>query len=288
MPFAYVCVGSISQRFSSSISGKPIGRVAVHLVRRREDERHLGRVLARGLEHHERAVRVHGEVHDRIARRPVVRRLRRGVHDEREVAAIRREHLVHRIQVADVRANVRVARAELPLQLLALPRGARLVAEEHAAHVVVDAHDVHAEPGEVRGRLRSDQAGRAGDDGDGHARLQWLLMISTRSPGSSRRARSARARARDPARRSPRSPRDRRSTCAAATRCVRPRRVRRDRPPRRPSRRESHPRFPTALAPRTARDARSPSTRSTSSESRSRRMVRPASPRAHRQVHTRS
>ena len=62
------------------------GRVAVDLVRRREDEGRVRRVRARRLEQVERADRVDREVGLRLARRPVVRRLRGGVDDQLELA----------------------------------------------------------------------------------------------------------------------------------------------------------------------------------------------------------
>ena len=192
------------------------------------------------------------------------------------------------VGIADVRAHVRVARAELLLELLALPRRAGLLAEEHAAHVVVDAHDIHPEPGEVRRCLRANEAGRAGDDRDASllapvaadyrldcptVRIARMVLEHVRAPV---RADALRFRGILAPRR------------AAASRCAPRRRRARDRPPRRPRPRESHPPSPIAPAPRRAPAAQSPSTRTPSSESRSRRRARRASPRAHPQARTRS
>src|SRR5207248_8232319 len=47
--------------------------------------------------------------------------------------------------------------------------GGRLRPEEPGAHVVVDAHDVEAQAGEVPDRLGPDETGRTGDDDDTHA-----------------------------------------------------------------------------------------------------------------------
>ena len=60
---------------------QPIRRVAIDFVRRRKNERRFRANFARRFEQIQRAVGVDREIRLRIARRPIVRRLRRGVHD---------------------------------------------------------------------------------------------------------------------------------------------------------------------------------------------------------------
>jgi hypothetical protein len=125
-------------------------------------------VAPRRLEQVERAVRVHREVDLRRARGPVVRRLRRRVHDELELPREHREHAHHARLVADVD----VERGELPmraLEAIGLALGRRRGAEELRAHVVVEAHDVEARLDERADGLRADEPARAGDDRRPHA-----------------------------------------------------------------------------------------------------------------------
>ena len=96
----------------------------------------------------ERAVGVDGEIGERLARGPVVRRLGRGVDHERDVAAVAREQPVHGVGVADVGVDVAVAAARRARA--AARRQAVLPSspKKYAAHVVVDADDVEALAGE--------------------------------------------------------------------------------------------------------------------------------------------
>ena len=73
-----VVLGKLEPRLEL-LERQEVRPVAVDLVRRREDERRVGLVPARRLEQVERAVRVDGEVGQRLRRRPVVRGLRGGV-----------------------------------------------------------------------------------------------------------------------------------------------------------------------------------------------------------------
>ncbi len=84
-----------------------IRQVAIHLVRRAEDERGRRRMAARRLEQVQRPVGVDREVGLRIRRGPVVRRLRRGVdHElERAAAARRTRGRRHRRRGCRSRAN---------------------------------------------------------------------------------------------------------------------------------------------------------------------------------------
>ena len=65
-----------------------IRRVAIDFVSRCKNERRLGRKLSRGFEQIQCAVRVHRKIGLRIASCPVVRRLRRSMHDRFDRAAM--------------------------------------------------------------------------------------------------------------------------------------------------------------------------------------------------------
>ena len=74
------------------------------------------------------------------------------------------------VPVADIHCVVHVAR-DRALQLPELPRRRALLAEEHRPHVVVDADDLEAVPGEEPHAGGADEAGGSGDDGDVHSRF---------------------------------------------------------------------------------------------------------------------
>ena len=75
---------------SSSRKGNSIRRVAIDFVRRGENEWRFRAKISRGFEQVERAVGVNREIRLRIARRPIVRRLRGGVHDRGKVPPVLR------------------------------------------------------------------------------------------------------------------------------------------------------------------------------------------------------
>ena len=85
-----------------------IGRVAIDLVGAGEDERRLRAVPARRFEQVQGAVGVDREIGLRVAGRPIVRRLGRGMDDRRDVVAVAGENLVHQRGVADVAVDVAI------------------------------------------------------------------------------------------------------------------------------------------------------------------------------------
>src|SRR5690606_6692304 len=78
------------------------------------------------------------------------------------------EDLLQPVPVADVGVEVGVGAAQVADEAAQAPAGRAVLTEEVAAQVVVDADHVQAEPGEVAGRLRADQSGRAGHQCDTH------------------------------------------------------------------------------------------------------------------------
>ena len=66
------------------------------------------------------------------------------------------------------RLDVGVAVAEFLLEGRCHPRGRRILAEEHLAHVVVDPDDMQAESGKMLRSLGSDEACGSGDEGNRH------------------------------------------------------------------------------------------------------------------------
>src|ERR1051325_7290636 len=76
--------------------GKIVRTISVDFVRGCKNEHSVWRALARAFEYVQRTARVHAEVYEWRARGPVVRRLRGGVDDQRDVAAILFEDESHR------------------------------------------------------------------------------------------------------------------------------------------------------------------------------------------------
>ena len=158
MPSAYGWAGSISQRVSCSTSGRRVRPVAVDLVGGAVDDRRLDAVLAHVLQHVERADGVDVEVGERVAHRPVVRRLGRGVDHHRDVPAVprRRSRPARRGRGCRRRGGCtrRRGRWSAARTFHAVDASAP---KNSLAHVVVDADHVEAEAGEVPDRLRADQ-----------------------------------------------------------------------------------------------------------------------------------
>ncbi len=73
--------GQLAQR-------QPIWRVAIDFVRRGKNERRLRANFAGGFEKIQGAIRIDREISLRIARRPIVRRLCRSVHNGGDVVAM--------------------------------------------------------------------------------------------------------------------------------------------------------------------------------------------------------
>jgi hypothetical protein len=148
-----------------------VRRIAVYLVRAGEDECGIGTVQPRHFQRHERTVGIDGKVGDRFLRGPVVRRLRGGMDDQRNVAPVSREHLFHGGRVADVSAHVAVT-GHLALEHCPAPCRAAVFAEEVPAHVVVDADDVEPLAGKEECRLSSDESSGAGNQHNRHRLIE--------------------------------------------------------------------------------------------------------------------
>ena len=124
--------------------------------------------MTRGLEQVERPVRVHAEVRLRIARRPVVRRLRGGVDDELEILSVLREDPVDALGVADVELDPAELVAVAFDEPLADRAGRGVGPEELRAHVVLEPDDVEPLLDEVLDGFGTDEPARAGDDRSSH------------------------------------------------------------------------------------------------------------------------
>ena len=81
---------------------QPVWRVPVDLVGAGEDEGRVGAVPPHHFEHNERAVGVHGEVGDRLARGPVMRGLRRGMDHQRDRSRVGGKDALHGGLIPDV------------------------------------------------------------------------------------------------------------------------------------------------------------------------------------------
>ena len=108
-------------------------------------------------------------------------RLAGTVDDDRDVAPVPPELPLHGRIVPDVGVHVPVS-GHGPLESLALPARAALLAEEHAPHVVVDADHGQAAVREEPGGLGADEPGRTRDERDGH-RVSLLPASWAPSPG---------------------------------------------------------------------------------------------------------
>ena len=104
----------------------------------------------------QRADGVDRKIGVRLARGPIVRRLRGRVNDQRDVLAVLLEYRGHAVGIADVRVDVSIPRAEFFAEFLPLSARGCLRSEEAAPHVVVDADDIEAQTREVAGSLRAD------------------------------------------------------------------------------------------------------------------------------------
>lgn len=78
-----------------------------------------------------------------------MRRLRRGMNDQFDVAAVAGEQPVDRRVVANIRTDVNVTIAQVLLQRLLLPAGRRFGPEQFATHVAVDSDHRQALAGKM-------------------------------------------------------------------------------------------------------------------------------------------
>src|SRR5438874_414067 len=104
-----------------------------------------------------------------------MRGLRRGVDDHAHIRAISLEETCHSALVADIYIVVPVG-LELRLEVLPAPGRAGLLAEELAAHVVVNTDDVQSLPGKEPRGLGSYQTCRASDYGNSHVARLFILV----------------------------------------------------------------------------------------------------------------
>uniref|UniRef100_A0A6J6A277 Unannotated protein n=1 Tax=freshwater metagenome TaxID=449393 RepID=A0A6J6A277_9ZZZZ len=166
-----------------------VGRVAVDLVCRGEDEGCGRREISGRLEEVEGAVGIDAEVGLGLGSGPVVRRLRSGVHDQLDLRAVLLKDGANRLLVADVDRKRPERGPEIGGQPLGGGCRRGRISEEVGAHVVVYADHLEALPGEVARRLGSDQAARTGDYRDRHRSALWSGFW--KHDGSGRVARSA-------------------------------------------------------------------------------------------------
>ncbi len=139
-----------------------IRSVAVDLVRRGENEGRFRAIVSRRFEEIEGPIGVDREIHLRIARRPVVRRLGRSVNDRGQFAPVGFEDFVYRTGIANVDLMMLVRR-QARLERVARLAGGCFLAEEARPHVVIEPDDAAAIGRETFDRLRADQSSRAGN-----------------------------------------------------------------------------------------------------------------------------
>ncbi len=115
-------------------------------------------MFARRLQEDKRAGGIDREIHHRIARRPVVRGLRCGMNDHGDVAAIGLEQAFHGAFVTDVGIRMPIAGNAI-FKFLTNPRRTRFVAEENAAHVIIDTNNGKAFSCKKTGGFRTRHSG---------------------------------------------------------------------------------------------------------------------------------
>ena len=125
-------------------------------------------MLPRRFEQVQGADGVDGEIRVRLARGPVMRRLRGGVDDDLDGRTEPGEQRVDRVVVADVHVLVPVILERL-LQPDAGGRGGRLRAKKARPHVVVHSNHVKTSGVKTFARFGADQTGGTCDKGDAHA-----------------------------------------------------------------------------------------------------------------------
>ena len=111
-------------------------------------------MLARGFEQVQGADGVDAEIRVRLARGPVVRRLRGGVNDQGDVLAECFEKIFHRLPVADVEIVVLITRNGGD-EFLPVGQSGRFPAEKPLAQVVVNADDLEPFAGKPPDALRA-------------------------------------------------------------------------------------------------------------------------------------
>src|SRR5207248_10413836 len=79
-----------------------IGSVSVDLVCGSKNKRRFGRKFSGRFEKVKRAICVHGEIGFRIARSPIMRRLRGGVNDRGDVPLVLLEQVVNSLAIANI------------------------------------------------------------------------------------------------------------------------------------------------------------------------------------------
>ena len=118
-----------------------VRRVAIDFVGGRENKNRFGTGFTRGLQQVQRANGVDAKIGVRIARGPVMRRLRGGVDDEFDVLAQFFEQRLDSIAVADVKVVVFVVGKALD-EFFAIAQCGRFLAKKPLAQVVVNADNL--------------------------------------------------------------------------------------------------------------------------------------------------
>ena len=143
-----------------------IGPITVNLIGAGENEHRLGRMQPHRLQQMQRAHRIHPEVRQRLARRPVVGRLRRRMNHRRQIAADPLHNPLHRRHVPDVHSLMPIT-FQAQKGRLRLRRGS-LRTKKIGAHPVVDAHNVEAFCKESLYGFRAHQTGGPRDKNSTH------------------------------------------------------------------------------------------------------------------------
>jgi len=108
-----------------------------------KDENSVRAVAARGLQHHEGSICIHGEVREWLPGSPVVTWLRSGMNDQRDIASQILEQLEDLPAVSYVYRPMPVI-AKPAFQFFSFPCGGRFGSEEITSKIIVDADNAHS------------------------------------------------------------------------------------------------------------------------------------------------
>ena len=152
----FPALGQLDQRQS-------VRRVAVDLVRGRENKGGLGTEQTGRLKQIQRADGIHAEVGVGVAGGPVVRGLGGGVNHQGDVLAQLLEKFFDRSAVADVEIMMFVLGDGLD-KFLAIAQRGSFLAKKPLPEIVVDADDLETFPGKALDAFRTNQSGGTGDN----------------------------------------------------------------------------------------------------------------------------
>ena len=153
-----------------------VGGIPINFVGRGENKDCLGAVLPGRFQKIERPGGVYIKIGERLPGRPVMRWLRRRVNNQGDIFAVAGKDRLDRVPVPDIGCEMRVACAQLGLEVFDIPGRAGFRAEEDLTHIVVYPDDIQPRLPEMQRRFRTDQSGGAGDNCNAHSVFLFRVL----------------------------------------------------------------------------------------------------------------